>query len=130
MWVAAWVAGQALSLRGRRPSRTFFAVQHVAFAAALLTGAVLVSAHGWRLGHPRWLSLKVGLIAFLVVPLEGFHAFVCHVWLPAARGLSGAAGARRRERGQGMEDMIRTLALVLLSAAIPLVVWLSLKKPF
>ena len=67
---------------------------------------------------------------FLIVPLEGFHAFVCHAWLPQARRWGGAMGERRVERGVGMEEMIRTLGIPLLGLAVPLMVWLSVKKPF
>jgi hypothetical protein len=39
-------------------------------------------------------------------------------------------GERRVERGIGMEEMIRTLAIPLLGVAVPLLVWLSFKRPF
>jgi hypothetical protein len=120
----------AFARGARAQARTLFAAEHAALLVVLLTGALLMWLHGWGLGYPRWLSLKVGLVAFLVVPLEGFHAFVCHVWIPGALHAPGPMGERRRERGAGMEEMIRTLAIPLLAMAIPLIVWLSLKRPF
>ena len=125
----AWLAGQ-IQARRRRPVAALFAAEHAALLLAIVTGAGLMAAHGWGLGHPRWLGLKVGLVVFLIVPLEGFHAFVCHAWLPQARRWGGVMGERRVERGVGMEEMIRTLGIPLLGLAVPLMVWLSVKKPF
>jgi len=87
--------------------------------------------HGWGLGHARWLALKLGLVAFLVVPLEAFHAYVCHVWLARAlRGASAAAFTRDLERGIGVDEMVRAIAAPLLGLALPVILWLSTAKPF
>jgi hypothetical protein len=129
----AWLAGQVQARRRTGTdgiARRLFAVEHGALLLAIVTGFFLMSLHGWRLSHPRWLGLKVGLVVFLLVPLEGFHAFVCHAWLPQARRWGGVMGERRVERGIGMEEMIRTLAIPLLGMAVPLLVWLSFKRPF
>ena len=59
------------------------------------------------------------------------HAWVCHVWI--ARGLRQTAAppfSKDLARGIGMDDMIRALAAPLLGVAVPLIVWLSAKKPF
>jgi hypothetical protein len=103
----------------------------VALAVALGVGFAAMAAHGWRLGYPRWLSIKLGLVVFLLVPLEGMHAWVNHVWL--ARALrardSGAPLSRDLDRGLGMDDMVRTLAALLLAVALPVIAWLSLARP-
>jgi hypothetical protein len=88
-------------------------------------------AKGYRVGYPRWLSLKLGLAVFLALPLEAMHAYVGHVWI--ARGLRQTEAppfSKDLARGLGIDEMIRTLALLLLGVAIPLMVWLSLAKPF
>lgn len=85
---------------------------------------------GWGLSHARWLGVKVGLVAFLFVPLQVMHAYVCHVWI--ARGLGQTSAppyAKDLVRGLGMEEMIRTLEAVLFGAAVPLVIWLSVCRP-
>ena len=108
-------------------------MEHAALALALLTGLTLMALHGWRLGYPRWLGLKLGLVAFVVVPLEGMHAWVSHVWIARALPAQPPAPAplsRDLERGIGMEDMLRTLGALLLGAALPLIAWLSLRRPF
>jgi len=87
--------------------------------------------HGWGLGHARWLALKLGLVVFLILPLEAMHAYVCHVWI--ARGLRQTPAppyAKDLERGLGVEEMIRALAVPLLGLGMPLVLWLALRKPF
>ena len=114
----------------RQRLRTLFAVEHLAFLVTLASGFALLVSHGWNVGQIRWLSLKVGLVVFLLVPLEGFHAYVCHVWIPAALRSEDWDAERRLERGVGMEEMIRTLSMPLLGLAVPLIVWLSLRKPF
>jgi hypothetical protein len=87
-----------------------------------------MQGHGWSIGHPRWLGVKLLLVAFLVVPLEALHAWASHVWI--ARGLSQAGAAGELRRGLAMEAMVRTLEAVLLSLALPLQVWLSRARPF
>jgi hypothetical protein len=105
--------------------------EHLALAAALGSGLLLMDVLDYRLGQRRWLDLKLGLVAFLVVPLEGMHAWVNHTWI--ARGLRATPApplSRELERGMAMDDMLRTLSVVLLGVALPLLAWLSLRKPF
>ncbi len=86
---------------------------------------------GWGIGYPGWLALKIGLVAFLFVPLEGIHAYAVCVFL--ARGLRGTAAppfARELERGASMQEMVWALSVPLLGLALPLVLWLSLARPF
>lgn len=120
----------AFAQGARQQARTLFAAEHLALLTALVSGWALMSARGWGLWYPRWLGVKIGLVLFLLVPLEGFHAFVCHHWIPEALQAKDSLAARRLERGTGMEEMIRTLAIPLLGMAVPIIVWLSLKKPF
>jgi hypothetical protein len=110
-----------------RLSSVRLAVEHAALALALVAGFALMSQRGWGVGHARWLAVKVLLSLFLLIPLETFHAYVCHVWLPHARR---ANAQRQIERGVGMEEMVRAIAIPLLGLAIPLLFWLSLARPF
>jgi hypothetical protein len=123
--------GPGAELRARRRLQPVLAGEHAAFALALVSGAALLRLHGWGLGHARWLALKLGLVAFLVVPLEAFHAYVCHVWLPRAlRATSAPPFPRDLERGIGVDEMVRAIAVPLLGLGLPLIVWLSTAKPF
>ena len=118
-------------LAARRRVEPLLAIEHAALALALLAGFALMAARGWGLGRARWLGLKLGLTVFLVLPLEAMHAWVCHVWI--ARGLRATPAppfAKDLERGIGMDDMIRALAVPLFGLGIPLILWLSLLHPF
>ncbi len=142
MWAGAWLAAHVALVRAgaaetadglarRRRAQTLVAVEHAAVAVALASGLLLMRRLGWGVGHARWLDVKLGLAVFLVVPLEAMHTYVCHVWI--ARGLRQTAAppfSKDLARGVGMEEMVRTLELLLLGAGIPFMVWLSLTKPF
>jgi hypothetical protein len=143
IWLSAAVAGQVAVWRTRasgdprreldvrRRLQPWLVLEHAAFLLALAAGFALMGEKGFRLGYPRWLSLKLGLVVFLALPLEVMHAYVGHVWI--ARGLRQTRSppySKDLARGLGIDEMIRTLALLLLGVAIPLMVWLSLAKPF
>lgn len=107
------------------------AVEHGALLVALVTGVLLLGAGAPALAHARWLALKLGLVLFLVLPIEGMHAFIAHVW--TARGLAQTKEppfSKELARGLGIEEMVRTLSIPLLGLGIPLILWLSLRHPF
>jgi hypothetical protein len=141
--VAAWLAATAVVLRARRSGvpadelrarwrlRPVVLLEHVALAVVLASGVALMQLAGYRLGQRRWLDLKLGLVVFLVLPLEGMHAWVSHAWI--ARGLRATPAppfSRELERGIAMDDMLRALSALLLGAAVPLLAWLSVRQPF
>jgi hypothetical protein len=142
-WVAVAVGTQvALSLARRtgRPGEELAArrrlqralvAEHAALGLLLLSGLALLGHHGWGLGHARWLALKIGLVAFLVLPLETIHGVICHRWM--ARGLRQTEAppfSKDLQRAIGMDDMVRVLAVPLLGLGLPLIVWLSVARPF
>jgi len=97
----------------------------------LVAGLVLMDAHGWRLGYPRWLSAKLGLVAFLFVPLEAFRVYISLFWLgPGLRGTPAPPFSKDLARALSMEEMLGALALPLLVLALPIVLWLSWARPF
>jgi hypothetical protein len=106
-------------------------LEQAAFALVLGSGLLLMQSHGWGPARARWLGTKLGLVTFLLVPLEAMHAFIAHTWIRQGLRESGAAGfAKPLVRGLGVEEMIRTLELVLGVPAVALLVWLSVEKPF
>jgi hypothetical protein len=129
--LAARGGGEAGQLAARRRLRPVVLVEHGAFVLALAAGLALLWHRHWGLGHARWLAVKIGLTVFLLVPLEAMHAWIAHVWI--ARGLGQTPApplAKDLVRGIGMDDMLRALAAPLLLVALPLLVWLSLRKPW
>ena len=118
------------ALRVLRGARGGLVLRHLALFLGLLAGVALLVRLGPATLGASWLHLKLGLVAFLVLPLEGMHAWVCHAWI--ARGLRATATppfAKDLARGLGMEEMIRALELPLLGIAVPLLAWLSVARP-
>jgi hypothetical protein len=143
LWLAAGVAGHvaqrgALSvgsaseeLEARRRALAVFSVHHLAAAVAFASGFALMRLRGWSFSYPRWLAVKVGLTIFLVVPLVGMHAWVCRFWIaPGLAEMREKGASKRLGRGLSMDEMLRALALPLLGVAVPLMLWLSLARPF
>ena len=142
MWLAAALLAQGalLAARGGDEARRLAArrqvlpvvlVEHAAFVIALAAGVGLLVQRHWGLGHARWLAVKIGLTVFLLVPLEAMHAWIAHGWI--ARGLRQTDApplSKDLVRGIGMDDMLRALAAPLLAASLPLLTWLSLRKPW
>jgi hypothetical protein len=131
--MALWARrrGPLQELATRRRLMPILSAEHAALAMVLASGAALMVNHGWVVGRARWLDLKLGLVAFLVLPLELMHAYVAHIWM--ARGLRGTRGVELHKdlsRGLGIEEMLRTIGLPLLGIAFILILWLSLRRPF
>ena len=114
-----------------RRGRMWVRLEHAAFLLLLATGFVLMARLGWGVGHPRWFGLKLGIVAFLLVPLEAMHAWIAYGWIePGLRETPAPPFSKTLERGVGMREMLTSLALPLLLLAVPLVVWLSWARPF
>ncbi len=112
----------------RRRFHYLIVIQTISFLVVVLSGYASMRSHGWTLAYPRWLALKVGIVLFLFVPLEAFLAYVGAVWIRP--GLSEAPPARSLERGASMQGMVWAIAVPLAGLGLPLVVWLSLARPF
>ena len=118
--------GPQAELLARRRFHSLRYLEAVAFALGLGVGLALMNLHGWRLGYPRWLSAKLGLVAFLLVPLEGFRLYLSLVWLgPGLRQTKAPPFAQDLARAISMDDMLQALAVPLLLLALPAVLWLS-----
>jgi hypothetical protein len=143
LWLAAGVGGHvaqrgalgagspAEELAVRRRVLTLFAVHHLAALVAFASGFGLMRLRGWGFGYPRWLAVKIGLTLFLLVPLVGMHAWVCRFWIAPGLAEAEASGlSKRLARGLSVEEMLRALAVPLLGVAVPLLLWLSLARPF
>jgi len=143
LWLAAGVGGHvaqraavgvgsaAEELEARRRALVVFAVHHLAALAVFATGLLLMRLRGWSFSYPRWLAVKVGLSIFLLAPLVGMHAWVCRVWIAPGLAEARETGVSKRlARGLSMEEMMRALAVPLLAVAVPLLLWLSLTRPF
>jgi hypothetical protein len=107
------------------------AAEHACLVLALGAGLAIMGLRGWGPGRARWFGLKLGLVTFLLVPLEAMHVYIWHGWVgPGLRETAAPPFAKDLERGIGMEEMLRALAIPLLGLAVPILVWLSYVKPF
>lgn len=121
----------ARELERRRALSVLVTAEHLLLALALTSGWLLLEAQGGGMSRARWLALKLGLVVFLVVPMEAMHAFVAHFWTARGLGQTPAPSIDRQlARGLGIEEMLRTLAIPLLGIGVPLILWLSFRKPF
>ena len=128
----ARASGEArLQIARRRAISPLVAAEHLLLVVALVSGWLLLEAQGASVSRARWLALKLGLVVFLVVPMEAMHALVAHGW--TARGLRRTPAPpldKALARGLAIEEMLRTLAVPLFGIGVPLILWLSFRKPF
>jgi len=121
--------GEIGELAARRRGHDLLWLEHAAFFVLVVSGLVLVELSGARL-QSRWLSLKVGLVAFLLAPLEAMHAYVAQAWIgPGLRRTAAPPLAKELVRGVSAQQMILTIATPLLGLALPVLVWLSWARP-
>jgi hypothetical protein len=124
-------APEALVLERRRALSPLVWAEHGLLVLALASGWLLMASRGIGPTGARWLALKLGLVVFLVVPMEAMHAYVAHGWTAGGlRRTQRPPSHRDLERGLGIEEMLRTLAVPLFGIGVPLILWLSFRKPF
>lgn len=103
-------------------------IEHFAFPMAVLSGLLLVWIAGWPLANLSWLSLKLGILLLIFLPVEIVDYYLSHF---------GGNKARLRASGdlQRYESMTRfhwrflrfTTPLVILF--IPAIFYLAVTKP-
>jgi len=104
---------------------------HVALGVAVVSGLLAMERLGWSPAWPRWFGVKLGLVLFLIIPLEAFQAWVALAWLgPGLEETPAPPFSRRLERALSMQDMLWALSALLLGTAVPGLVWMSLARPF
>ena len=118
-------------LRVLRAAPVLLRVRLVALGGAVISGLLAMERLGWSPAWPRWFGVKLGLVLFLVIPLEAFQAWVGLAWLgPGLEETKTPPFSRRLERALSMQDMLWALSALLLGAGVPGIVWLSLGRPF
>ncbi len=123
--------GESDELLARRRQAWLVPFGEAALLLALLAGLLLVRQAGFSFGHPRWLGAKVGLTLALILPLESLHAWVTYGWMRSGlRETLAPPFSKDLRRAAGIEDMLWALAVPLYGLALPLMVWLSLARPF
>jgi hypothetical protein len=141
VWVVSALAYLSRVLRGRgnpaafleglRKAPTLLHWRLVSLGVAVVSGTLAMDRLGWSPAWPRWFGVKLGLVLFLIVPLEAFQAWVGLAWLgPGLEETKEPPFSRRLQRALSMQDMLFALSALLLGIAVPGLVWLSFKRPF
>jgi hypothetical protein len=106
-------------------------VRLMALGVVVVSGLLAMDRLGWSPAWPRWFGVKLGLVLFLVIPLEAFQAWIGLAWLqPGLEETKAPPFSRRLERALSMQDMLWALSALLLGVGVPGLVWLSLARPF
>ena len=142
VWMGAALGHVVRLLRARRaPPSLYLSVLRsapallrlrlVALGVAVVSGLLAMERLGWSPAWPRWFGVKLGLVLFLIIPLEAFQAWVALAWLgPGLEETPAPPFSRRLERALSMQDMLWALSALLLGTAVPGLVWMSLARPF
>jgi hypothetical protein len=103
-------------------------LEHGAFPVLLLTGLLMVWLAGWPWQAVNWLSLKLGIVLIIFVPLEIIDFYISHM-----------GGNKKKIRATGnmqrYEVMIRfhwqffRVSTPLIIVLVPLVFYLAVTKP-
>jgi hypothetical protein len=121
----------AVYLQRLRSAQGLLRVRLVALGVVVVSGLLAMDRLGWSPAWPRWFGVKLGLVLFLIIPLEAFQAWVGLAWLgPGLEETEAPPFSRRLERALSMQDMLWALSALLLGTAVPGLVWLSYVRPF
>ncbi len=98
-----------------RGAQGLLQVRLVALGIAVVSGLMAMDRLGWSPAWPRWFGVKLGLVLFLVIPLEAFQAWVGLAWFgPGLEETEAPPFSRRLERALSMQDMLWALSGLLL----------------
>jgi Predicted integral membrane protein (DUF2269) len=103
-------------------------LEHIAFPFVLLSGLLLVWLAGWSWQEVNWLSLKLGIVLFIFVPMEIVDYYLSHM-----------GGNKRKIRATGNSSRYEALtqfhwrffrvSTPLIIVLVPLVFYLAVTKP-
>ncbi|MFT4518692.1 MAG: hypothetical protein ACI9JM_001077 [Halioglobus sp.] len=104
-------------------------LEHVAFPVVLLTGLLMVWLTGWEWQELSWLSVKLGIVLVIFLPMECVDYYISHF---------GGNKWKIRQSGnlERYETMMRfhwlffRVTTPLVIVFVPLVYYLAVTKPF
>ena len=115
--IQAWARRQVLALA---------TVKHIGFFLLLAGGVGMLHALGWQAAEEfKWLSIKIGAAALLLLPMEFTGIRLVHIYLPAA-----LKNASHEEGRQELEKLDRHFFIVfpILAVVVPALMLLALMK--
>lgn len=117
-WVYRHAARAGYAQQAIRWFEKVMVAEHVALLVLGGTGLVLVSGYGWW-PLPAWLVWKLGLVALVVVPIEGIDLLLAHFWLPKHRDDAGLKIFDRWLWGAGVPLMLAIACILMLAVVRP-----------
>lgn len=104
------------------------ALEHIAFPIVLISGLLMVWISGWQWQEVNWLTIKLGIILIVFVPMEALDYYLSHF-----------GGNKRRIRLSGNDGRYETMVQAhwlflristpLVVVFIPLIFYLAVTKP-
>jgi len=115
----------------RRQYNRVVVLEHLAFAALVVTGLMLAEAVDWAYQGQTWWRWKLVLVCLVFVPMElvdlGLSAWFGRVMRPGP--VEGGAADARYERAARMQDLFLRATIPPVMIGIPLVLYLAVAKP-
>jgi hypothetical protein len=115
----------------RRQFNRVVALEHVAFAALVVTGLMLAEAVDWAWAGQRWLDWKLLMVCAVFIPME-LADVVLSAWLgrasrPGADGL--VRDADEYARAARWQDLFLRATIPPVMIGIPITLYLAVAKP-
>ena len=140
VYAAAWDRGkhpgdEELTRRElwvRRQFNRVVALEHLSFAALVVTGLMLAEAADWAYAGQSWLQWKLALVFLIFIPMEladvVLSAWFQRVMKPGVEEAEGAAGSAY-VRAARSQDLFLRATIPPVMIGIPIALYVAVVKP-
>ncbi len=105
-------------------------LEHIAFPIIVITGPLLFITGNWRVTEePSWLLVKLAIVIFIFLPLEGFDYWLSHFGGNKPR-IRKSGDMEKYQRYMGYHWLFLRIATPLIGIFVPLTIFLAIVKPF
>jgi len=103
-------------------------IEHFAFPVAIVTGLLLVWISGWSLARLIWLTVKIGILAIVFLPVEIVDYYLSHFGGNKAK-IRASGDAQRYEAMMLFHWRFLRFTTPLVLFFIPAIFYLAVAKP-
>ncbi len=103
-------------------------IEHVAFPLLLATGVLMVWLAGWAWQDVNWLSLKLGIVFIIFVPIEIMDYYLSHFG-GNKKKIRVAGNAERYEAMTRLHWQFFRVSTPLVIVFVPILFYLAVTKP-
>jgi multidrug efflux pump subunit AcrB len=103
-------------------------LEHVAFPLVLASGLLMVWLAGWSWQGLNWLSMKLGIVLIIFVPIETVDYYISHLG-GNKRKIRATGNTARYEAMTRFHWQFFRLTTPLIVVLVPLVFYLAVTKP-